>query len=1122
MKRTLLLCALVFACTASRVSAQITVTLNGSGAVASANDFATAVFQDPWDMNERTDIGWWLNSVDQPYPGFNTATFANGLVTGTVSADPNLWLLEPGSPNLPAVGKNGNSFAIDADLYRTVAIRMRIASGWKPNDYMLFFWSTKTIYDSPFPNISGPVYTSPGWRIYFIDLASLGLLAGSDGWGGVKRSLRLDPAPDNATAGSQIDIDWIRLVDNQPGLTRNVTWTGAGGAVDVYLDNDNTPTNDPNQTLGLLAFGVATNSYSLNVGALPPGTYHVAVRRSGTNDNFSYAAQTYTVNAAATVTVTSPSDEGSADDFATTYLNNAWDMTSASDIDTVLNITNAGLSTIPGAEAESGAGLGNLTAYYGISTTGVFSADPCSSFAKPVVYPLDPAKRGLSARIDPNKYRIFTLEMGIPNQPRDLCGGSIVRVGWQVAGDPQWTSSWGIPVNSRAGANVVNRLTFDMATIPVDPGSASLSGWTPGVSAFPGISGFRIDPHEFANPTGFFIKRIKLAALEKAASNYTVRWTSSRTGGTVHVYYDTDQDPSVKTLIGSTSATSVNGSLNWNTDPLPQGGQYYVYVEFDDGLNVNGAYSKWPVLVDHNPPATARIVLNRTQLNFGVRNSGAKTPAQQIRLTVLDAPPGQPCWNATSELWFLQVTPSSGCGSATLTVSLLEREYPFVGEFVGSVRIISSGAINSPQGVQTTVRMGPTSAPPSGSVDTPANGAFVSGSVAVTGWAIDDIGIARVTICRDPVSGEAAPANGACGPNQIYVGDAVSIDDARPDIEAYSPTTAMNYRAGWGFLVLTNMLPSQGTGSFVLHMRAFDIDGQSSALGFRVINAQNASAREPFGAIDTPGQGETVAGSSYPNFGWVLSRVRNADPPHGGSVVVYVDGIAVGSPGGWAARSDLSALFPGYPGVDSALGVFGLNTYAFGNGLHTIVWVVTDNGGVASGVGSRYFSIFNSTAQTTASSAMRAAGADLGRRPEQLPPVSAASAVAFRQGFQPATRSLALPSGIDGVRRVWATERDRLELRLGETVPSGTTFDGYLVSNGRLTELPAGSSFDPARGAFYWQPGLAFMGDYELMFVRTGTDGTRERIPVRVTLQPAPAVRTASARGPWGRIAFLQ
>jgi hypothetical protein len=277
-------------------------------------------------------------------------------------------------------------------------------------------------------------------------------------------------------------------------------------------------------------------------------------------------------------------------------------MTSASDVDTVLNLSTAGLATIQ-ERSEAGTPLGDITAYYGVSTTGVFSNQACASFAKPVVYPLDPGKRGMSARIDPNKYRIFTMEFGIPNKPRDLCGGSIVRVGWQVAG-LEWTSSWGIPVNSRAGANVVNRINFDMAAIPIDPASPSLAGWTPGTSAFPGISGFRIDPHEFASPTGFFIKRIKLAALEKAAASYTVRWTSSKAGGTVHVYYDTDKDPAVKTLIGTTTASSTSGSLLWDTSALAQGGQI-VYVEFDDGLNTNGAYSKWPVVIDHNLAATA-------------------------------------------------------------------------------------------------------------------------------------------------------------------------------------------------------------------------------------------------------------------------------------------------------------------------------------------------------------------------------------------------------------------------------------------------------------------------------------------------------------------------------------
>ena len=76
-------------------------------------------------------------------------------------------------------------------------------------------------------------------------------------------------------------------------------------------------------------------------------------------------------------------------------------------------------------------------------------------------------------------------------------------------------------------------------------------------------------------------------------------------------------------------------------------------------------------------------------------------------------------------------------------------------------------------------------------------------------------------------------------------------------------------------------------------------------------------------------------------------------------------------------------------------------------------------------------------------------------------------------------------------------------------LPDGD-YAGYLVVDGQLRELPVGSSFDPVRGAFYWQPGLGYVGNYDLMFVRTGADGVRERIPVRVAVQDRPTTALAS------------
>ncbi len=771
------------------------ITLQGPTSVSAANDFATNTFQDPWDMNERTDLGWWLNSLDSPRHGFASSSFGGGLFTGVVdgdpNTDPNVWLLESNTNNLARTGKNGSAFPINANVYRFFAMRMRVSQAGAMN----FLWSSQTIYDPPGLQPSQGVFTTAGWRIYILDLATMGV-AGFEGWSGIKRSLRLDPAPDNAS-GTSVEIDWVRLVDNQPSLFRTISWNNAGGLVDIYLDNDNSATSDPNQTLGLVAENVPGTSFALNVGALQPGNYYVAMRRSGTSNAFSYSSTFFQVNAPATITVTAPSEEGSSDDFATTHLNNPWDMSSMSDVDHVINLQPGyGTVAVAGAETEAGVSFGNITTFSAVSSVGDFSNPaPCAQFAKPVVFPLHRNVRGAVHRIDPNRYRILTAELGIPNKARDLCGGSIVRFVWHVAGEANESYSWGITLNSRAGANVVNRINVDMAdrnALPIDPASPSQAGWVPGVGSNPGIMSLRIDPHEFANPTPFYIKRLKLAAFETAHTSYTVRWTSSKTSGSINVYYDVDKDPSSKTLIGTVAGSAT--SIVWNTANLPQDARYFVYVEQNDGFNVNGAYSKWPVEIDHSPTSTARLVPNRSTLNFGVTAQTVMTPAQTIRLNTVN---GSPCWTASSELPFIVVSPSTGCGAAILTVSLVNQPYPGQTDYAGYIRITSPQAINSPQLVRTVVRVRVSSTPPGGFVDTPANGAAVRGSVAVTGWAVDDIGIARVTICRDPVTGEQ-PGNPACGPNQIYIGDGVMIDDSRPDVEASQPELSAELSRGVG------------------------------------------------------------------------------------------------------------------------------------------------------------------------------------------------------------------------------------------------------------------------------------------------------------------------------------
>ena len=76
------------------------------------------------------------------------------------------------------------------------------------------------------------------------------------------------------------------------------------------------------------------------------------------------------------------------------------------------------------------------------------------------------------------------------------------------------------------------------------------------------------------------------------------------------------------------------------------------------------------------------------------------------------------------------------------------------------------------------------SQPPFGSLDTPTNGSTgVTGAVTVTGWALDDRGVTKVEVYRDPMSGEPTGPNG-----KVYVGDATFVPGARPDVAAGYPT----------------------------------------------------------------------------------------------------------------------------------------------------------------------------------------------------------------------------------------------------------------------------------------------------------------------------------------------
>ena len=127
------------------------------------------------------------------------------------------------------------------------------------------------------------------------------------------------------------------------------------------------------------------------------------------------------------------------------------------------------------------------------------------------------------------------------------------------------------------------------------------------------------------------------------------------------------------------------------------------------------------------------------------------------------------------------------------------------------------------------------------------------------------------------------------------------------------------------------------------------------------------------------------------------------------------------------------------------------------------------------------------------------AGYDHGRRAASLTVApETESAVSAQRGAEPAR---CLPANAEGQRSLTLRALERLQLTLSDTVaPCAGTWAGYLVTDGALSDLPVGAAIDPA-GTFYWQPGPGFKGTFELLFVRTACDGSKERLPVRVTIQ---------------------
>ena len=559
-------------------------------------------------------------------------------------------------------------------------------------------------------------------------------------------------------------------------------------------------------------------------------------------------------------------------------------------------------------------------------------------------------------------------------------------------------------------------------------------------------------------------------------------------------------------------------------------------------------------------------------LKFGATKAGASGPLTSVtdgQYVTVNFAGGSSNWTATADQPWLQITNGAGPGAGQFTASIVNPGNVIGGatSLASTITVSAPGSVNGSVTVKVTLAVDQSNnvtTTPFGQVDTPVqNGAGIVGAVAVTGWTLDNIDVQSVKIFRNCLPSDNP---GSCqlqfGSSIVYIGDAAFVPGARPDVEAAFQTYPQAYRAGWGYLLLTNMLPHVpnrqsygGQGMLSLYAIATDHEGNKTLLGRTQfdhtptsITLDNDHIVKPFGAIDLPGQGQTVSGV-LPNFGWALTPDNNTIADGGDILVaadgstmhVYVDGVSQGQvvydqcrgsvgnpvPAGLYCNDDVADIFGNpapqpafttrlsnptrYRNLDagrSAIGSFTIDTTTLSNGFHSLAWGVDDSAGRSEGIGSRNFIVLNANGTDAAPGRL---GDVTGLAPPpavlmDAPAIDRGPASAIlglplgqadiwgRTGFGVLTARVPVPPDAAGVRHLGMPEMGRVEVALGTGA-----WAGFLVANEALRDLPPGSHLDPATNVFTWVPLPGYIGTYRLAFVRDGD----QYVPVDVTIRPA-------------------
>jgi hypothetical protein len=513
----------------------ITLTSPNNTRVAEADDYATQVLGNPWDMSDPDDTDY-LDHLTPP-------TWNNGIWASTSTGDaPGIFLQYQRVPGslIYNTEPSGDNYPIQPSRFTHFLVRMYSSVAGN----LLVLWSRNT--STGYAGWSRLVPVQTGWHVYDVDLTqgSSGEAWASSNW----NQIFFKPLFGGGTRAN-LQIDWARIA-SAAGSNVAINWTATGtNTVSLYLDSDQ---NAGNGTDLLIASGLnpASGGYTWNAGGVAPGTYYV---RAVMGTASAYSGPLI-VNNAPVLEVTAPGT-ASGEDYATAVLNLPWTMTYPSNLQTWYNVANHQFTN----SFFTGNGNGDPQLWYLNNDT--------------------------AHAIDTNKYHYFNtwLYLAQPNAPPE--NGQY----YQWNGGPRVIWSPGVPLNWQSTQlwlgwyNRWENVGLDLRTAPREPGGNV--GWAGGVSIF------RFDPHEEAGPAGSSIYpaflRVGMTRLtaDPAALNAgatTIEWLPGKTSGTVALSYSANRGGPWTSIVTGLPITA--GGYVWTPSGLANG-NYWVRAVASDGFN---------------------------------------------------------------------------------------------------------------------------------------------------------------------------------------------------------------------------------------------------------------------------------------------------------------------------------------------------------------------------------------------------------------------------------------------------------------------------------------------------------------------------------------------------------